>query len=76
LTALGREQSKALNEATKHGLQKTVELLVTSGMRRPMSTMVLGYPELRKRLEAEGKPVIVLASLQEVRHPYASERWT
>ncbi|EIN09819.1 phosphoglycerate mutase-like protein [Punctularia strigosozonata HHB-11173 SS5] len=70
LTALGREQSKALNEATQDGIQKTAELLVTSGMRRPMSTMILGFPELRKRLEAEGKPVIVLASLQECNaHP-------
>ena len=28
--------------------------------------MILGYPELRKRLEAEGKPVIILPQLQEV----------
>lgn len=38
-------------------------------MRRPMSTMVIAYPELRKRLEAEGKPVVVLPQLQEVPSP-------
>lgn len=35
-------------------------------MRRPLSTMVIGYPDLRKRLEAEGKPVVILPQLQEV----------
>lgn len=29
--------------------------------------MVIGYADLRKRLEAEGKQVIVLPQLQEVR---------
>ena len=32
-----------------------------------MQTALIGYPELRKRLEAAGKPVIVLPQLQEVR---------
>ena len=32
-----------------------------------MQTAIIGYPELRKRLEAAGKPVIVLPQLQEVR---------
>jgi hypothetical protein len=31
-----------------------------------METMLLGYPILKKRLEAEGKPVILLDILQEV----------
>ena len=35
-------------------------------MRRPMETMLLGYPELKKRLDGEGKPVYVLDIVQEV----------
>jgi hypothetical protein len=35
-------------------------------MRRTMQTMVLGLPELRARLEASGKPPIMLDILQEV----------
>lgn len=31
-----------------------------------METMLLGYPSLKKRLEAEGKPVIITDLLQEV----------
>ena len=31
-----------------------------------METMILGYPSLKKRLENEGKPVILLDILQEV----------
>ncbi|THH32156.1 hypothetical protein EUX98_g2025 [Antrodiella citrinella] len=65
LTALGRQQAAALYEATKDTIQKTGELLVSSALRRPLSTMVVGYPDLRKRLEAEGKPVIILPQLQE-----------
>lgn len=37
LTTLGQEQSRQLNEATKNGVQKTAELLVTS----PVSSIVL-----------------------------------
>lgn len=66
LTVLGRQQSAAFREATKDTIQKTAELLVSSPMRRPLSTMVIGYPDLRKRLEAEGKPVVILPQLQEV----------
>ncbi|KAH8106332.1 phosphoglycerate mutase-like protein [Cristinia sonorae] len=65
LTALGRQQASALYDATKETIQKTAELLVSSPLRRPLSTMILGYPDLRKRLEAEGKPVIILPQLQE-----------
>ncbi|CAL1714183.1 unnamed protein product [Somion occarium] len=65
LTALGRQQSAALHEATKDNIQWTAELLVSSALRRPLSTTVIGYPELRKRLEAEGKNVVVLPQLQE-----------
>lgn len=31
-----------------------------------METMLLGYPGLKKRLESEGKPVVLLDILQEV----------
>ncbi|TRM65100.1 histidine phosphatase superfamily [Schizophyllum amplum] len=65
LTALGREQSAKLHADTKDSIQQTADLLVTSGLRRTMQTMIIGYPELRKRLEAAGKPVIVLPQLQE-----------
>jgi len=65
LTTLGRQQAAALNAATRDSIQKTAELLVSSPMRRPLSTMVVGYPDLRKRLESEGKPVVILPSLQE-----------
>ncbi|KAI0793286.1 phosphoglycerate mutase-like protein [Abortiporus biennis] len=64
LTHRGREQAKALHGATKDNIQQTAELLVSSAMRRPLSTMVIGYPHLRKRLENESK-VIVLPQLQE-----------
>ncbi|WWC69952.1 uncharacterized protein I206_103896 [Kwoniella pini CBS 10737] len=66
LTYLGKTQSKELNEVTKDTFQKTAELLVSSPLRRPMETMLLGYPELKDRLEKEGKPVILLDTLQEV----------
>ena len=67
LTALGREQAAKLHADTKDNIQQTADLLVTSGLRRTMQTAIIGYPELRKRLEAAGKPVIVLPQLQEVR---------
>ncbi|KAI8984909.1 phosphoglycerate mutase-like protein [Trametes punicea] len=66
LTARGRQQAAALNEATKDTIQAVADLLVTSGLRRTLSTTVVGFPILRKRLEAEGKPVVVLPQLQEV----------
>ncbi|WVF71212.1 hypothetical protein IAT40_006012 [Kwoniella sp. CBS 6097] len=66
LTNLGREQSKNLNKLSKDTFQKTAELLVCSPLRRPMETMLIGYPELKSRLENEGKPVILLDTLQEV----------
>ena len=66
LTPLGRQQSTELYEDTKDTIQKTAELIVSSALRRPMSTMVIGYADLRKRLEAEGKKVIILPQLQEV----------
>jgi hypothetical protein len=44
LTKLGREQSVQLNKDTQE-LQRTAELLVSSALRRPLSTMILGYPE-------------------------------
>lgn len=66
LTPLGREQSKKLFEATKDTIQKTADLLVTSGLSRTLSTAVIGYADLRSRLEAAGTPVVVLPQLQEV----------
>ncbi|KAI0329913.1 phosphoglycerate mutase-like protein [Cubamyces sp. BRFM 1775] len=66
LTARGREQAAALNEATKDTVQATADLLVTSGLKRTLQTTILAFPALRKRLEAEGKPVLVLPQLQEV----------
>jgi len=67
LTQSGRYQSTSLNDNTKHTFQKTAELLVTSPLKRSLQTMVSGYPVLRKRLEEEGTPVVVLPQLQEVR---------
>ena len=55
-----------MNEATKDTVQATADLLVTSGLKRTLQTTILGFPALRKRLEAEGKPVVVLPQLQEV----------
>ena len=66
LTFHGRQQSAALNQSTKDTIQATADLLVTSGLRRTLSTTVIGNADLRKRLETEGKPVIVLPQLQEV----------
>ncbi|OCH84518.1 phosphoglycerate mutase-like protein [Obba rivulosa] len=65
LTQLGREQSARLHEDTVDTIQQSAQLVVTSGLRRTLSTTVIGYATLRKRLEVEGKPVIVLPQLQE-----------
>ncbi|KAK6909832.1 hypothetical protein L486_00518 [Kwoniella mangroviensis CBS 10435] len=72
LTSLGKKQSRELNELTKDTFQKTAELLVSSPLRRPMETMLIGYPSLKERLDKEGKPVILLDTLQEV-GPYACD---
>ncbi|GAA5918647.1 hypothetical protein JCM5296_003852 [Sporobolomyces johnsonii] len=70
LTKLGREQSANLRKDTENGLQKEADLLVSSPLRRPMQTFIVGYAPLRERLEAAGKPVIILPHLQEVNaHP-------
>ncbi|KAH8824452.1 histidine phosphatase superfamily [Flagelloscypha sp. PMI_526] len=73
LTAFGREQAARLYENTKENIQKSAQLLVTSGLRRTLSTTLIGYPDLKARLEAEGKPVVVLPQLQET-NPYPSDR--
>ncbi|GBE88271.1 phosphoglycerate mutase-like protein [Sparassis latifolia] len=65
LTALGRAQAASLHAYTENIIHTTAELLVTSGLRRTLSTTVIGYAALRRRLEAEGKNVIVLPQLQE-----------
>ena len=69
LTQRGRHQAAQLYEQTKDTVQKTAELLVSSGLSRPLSTMVIGFADLRKRLEAEGKAVVVLPQLQEASAP-------
>ncbi|RPD62147.1 phosphoglycerate mutase-like protein [Lentinus tigrinus ALCF2SS1-7] len=66
LTLRGRQQAAQLHQATKDNVQTIAQLLVTSALRRTLSTTVIGYKELRKRLEAEGKPIIILPQLQEV----------
>ncbi|KAK1924011.1 histidine phosphatase superfamily [Papiliotrema laurentii] len=66
LTPLGQKQSRELHDLTKDSVQQTAELLVSSPMRRPLETMILGYPDLKKRLESKGKPVVLLDTLQEV----------
>ncbi|KAI9069556.1 phosphoglycerate mutase-like protein [Trametes sanguinea] len=66
LTPRGRQQAANLHEATKDTVQQTADLLVTSGLRRTLSTTLLGFPALRERLEAAGKPIVVLPQLQEV----------
>ncbi|WWC89077.1 uncharacterized protein L201_003995 [Kwoniella dendrophila CBS 6074] len=66
LTDLGKTQSKELYNLSKNTFQKTAELLVSSPLRRPMETMLIGYSDLKARLDKEGKPVILLDTLQEV----------
>ncbi|KAH9927870.1 histidine phosphatase superfamily [Amylocystis lapponica] len=65
LTALGRKQAASLHADTQNTIQTSAELLVTSALRRTLTTTVIGYASLKKRLEAEGKPVIALPQLQE-----------
>lgn len=55
-----------LHGETKDTIQKDAELLVTSALKRTLQTTVIGYPDLRKRLEGEGKHVIIFPQLQEV----------
>ncbi|GAA5834412.1 hypothetical protein JCM11251_007981 [Rhodosporidiobolus azoricus] len=67
LTKLGREQSANLRKETEgKNIQTKGELLVTSPLKRPMQTMIIGYAPLRERLEKEGKSVVVMPELQEV----------
>lgn len=66
LTQKGRDEAAKLHEETKDTIQNEAELLVSSALKRPLQTTVIGYPDLRKRLEGEGKPVIILPQLQEV----------
>ncbi|KAH9921572.1 phosphoglycerate mutase-like protein [Epithele typhae] len=65
LTPLGRTQAASLHAATLDTVQADAALLVTSGLRRTLSTTVVGYATLRARLEAAGTPVAVLPQLQE-----------
>ena len=67
LTPLGREQSAALYKETKDTIQKTAELLASSPMRRAMSTALIGYADLKTRLDDEARPMVILPELQEVK---------
>ncbi|KAK9898423.1 phosphoglycerate mutase-like protein [Cystobasidium minutum MCA 4210] len=64
LTAKGREQSAQLHENTQHSLQKEVELVVSSPLRRTMQTTLIGYPHAIERLGGKSK-VILLPEAQE-----------
>lgn len=66
LTPLGRTQAASLNHLSASSYQSTAELIVSSPMRRPLETMILGYPSLLSRLESAGKPPVILDILQEV----------
>ncbi|GAA5948190.1 hypothetical protein JCM3775_000333 [Rhodotorula graminis] len=66
LTKLGREQSRNLRNETEDDFQKDADLIVSSPLRRPMQTMIIGYAPLRERLERAGKPVVIMPELQEV----------
>lgn len=65
LTALGREQSKQLNDLTEDTIQPKVELILCSPMLRTLETMSIGYPSAVDRLIPEQK-VIIVDKLQEV----------
>ncbi|KZT13189.1 phosphoglycerate mutase-like protein [Laetiporus sulphureus 93-53] len=65
LTELGRQQAAKLHADTHHTIQQSAELLVTSPLRRTLSTTVIGYETLRTKLEQQGKQVVVLPQLQE-----------
>ncbi|GAA6006869.1 hypothetical protein JCM11491_003212 [Sporobolomyces phaffii] len=70
LTQLGREQSAQLRKDTEESWTNQVDLLVSSPLKRPMQTFIIGYAPLRARLEASGRPVVLLPELQEVNaHP-------
>ena len=66
LTDLGRDQSRRLNPQTRETIQSTAQIILCSPLRRPMQTMLEGYPHLVERLTKEGKPPILLTNLQEV----------
>lgn len=64
LTPLGRQQARDLNEATASGLQKEVQLVVTSPLRRTMATTLDGFPEAIERLGGRSN-IILLPEAQE-----------
>ncbi|SCV74716.1 BQ2448_7745 [Microbotryum intermedium] len=65
LTPKGKGQSKQLYHDTKDSFQTTAELIVSSPLRRPMETMLIGYASALERLSSTS-PVILLPELQEV----------
>ncbi|GAA5880032.1 hypothetical protein JCM3774_004541 [Rhodotorula dairenensis] len=66
LTPLGREQSAALRRDTETTFQQEAELIVSSPLRRPMQTALVGYAPLIERLTKQGRPMVLLPELQEV----------
>ncbi|POY73120.1 hypothetical protein BMF94_3813 [Rhodotorula taiwanensis] len=66
LTPLGRDQSAALRKDTERTFQRHVDLIVSSPLRRPMQTALIGCAPLIERLNGQGKPMILLPELQEV----------
>lgn len=64
LTKLGRSQAKDLDKETADSLQKEVELIVSSPLRRTMSTTLDGYPSAIERLGGKGK-IVLLPDAQE-----------
>jgi len=64
LTKLGRQQAQQLNQDTVDTVQKDVELVVSSPLRRTMQTTLDGYPEAVKRLGGKGK-IVLLPQAQE-----------
>lgn len=59
LTKLGRQQARELNESTQDSLQQDVELIVSSPLRRTMSTTLDGYPKAIESLGGKGKLVLL-----------------
>ncbi|GMK53910.1 hypothetical protein CspeluHIS016_0104960 [Cutaneotrichosporon spelunceum] len=66
LTPVGRRQATRLQDETIGSLQGTAQLLVSSPLRRTMETTLIAFPELKRRLESEGKKVVLLDIAQEV----------
>ncbi|CAD6574539.1 MAG: hypothetical protein CYPHOPRED_005450 [Cyphobasidiales sp. Tagirdzhanova-0007] len=64
LTKKGRQQAKDLDRATRETVQKDVELIVSSPLRRTIQTTLDGYPHAVARLGGKSK-ILLLPSAQE-----------